>query len=72
MKSKPLHIGQEIQSQLEKQDNTVTWLANQLSIQRPNCYRILRSANINTDRLVIISNVLKYDFFAEYSKRLNF
>lgn len=72
MKQPPVHIGQTILSELNRQDQTIKWLADQLSIQRPNCYRILHSANISTDRLFVISNALQRDFFAEYSKNLTF
>lgn len=70
MNPEPLHIGQAIHAELIKQDRSVSWLADQLGIQRPNCYRILHSANINTDRLLAVSCILRYDFFADYSKRL--
>lgn len=65
-----IHIGELIRAELVRQSKTVTWLADQLAIHRPNCYRILRAKSIDTDLLLRISRMLKHDFFTEYSKRL--
>lgn len=70
MKKSSIHIGQLIRTQLKSQNHTVAWLADKLLIQRPNCYRILRAESIDTDRLLLISQILHHDFFAEYSKCL--
>ena len=67
----PIHVGGLIRSELTRQNKTVAWLADQLAIHRPNCYRILRSKSIDTDLLLRISRILKHDFFAEYSKCIN-
>lgn len=70
--SHPIHIGGLIRTELTRQDKTVVWLADQLAIHRPNCYRILRGKSIDTDLLMRISNAMRHDFFAEYSKKLYF
>lgn len=66
----PIHVGGLIRAELTRQNKTVVWLADQLSIHRPNCYRILRAKSIDTDLLLRISGSLRHDFFAEYSKKL--
>lgn len=68
--SHSIHVGGLIRSKLTRQNKTVVWLADQLTICRPNCYRILRAKSIDTDLLMRISKVMKHDFFAEYSKQL--
>lgn len=68
MKPDPIHVGALIRIELDRQHQTVSWLAQQLSIQRPNCYRILNAQSIHTDQLVRISIVMQHDFFADYSK----
>lgn len=64
----PIHVGGLVRSELARQSKTVVWLADQLAVHRPNCYRILRSKSIDTDLLLRISIAMKHDFFAEYSK----
>lgn len=70
--SPTIHIGSSIRAELTRQQKTIVWLADQLAIHRPNCYRILRGKSIDTDLLMRISNAMKHDFFAEYSKKLYF
>ena len=68
MKSYPTHVGSLVRAELSRQNQTVTWLAQQLGIQRTNCYRILSAQSIHTALLERISVAMKHDFFAEYSK----
>ena len=70
MKKNPIHIGTSIRIQLERRKYTVKWLAQQLGIQRPNCYRLLNASSIQIDTLFRVSQILQYDFFAEYSVQL--
>lgn len=60
---KNIHIGTIIRAQLTKKKLSVVWLASQLGIKRPNCYRILRAGSLQTDLLLRISLVLNHDFF---------
>ena len=60
-----IHIGDMIRGELERQERSVTWLAEQLNMQRPNCYRLLRSQSIPTDQLRQISIIMEHDFFAD-------
>lgn len=65
-----IHIGSVVHAELQKQHRTVTWLAEQLGIMRPNCYRLLHASSLHTDTLLQISVVLHRDFFREYSRAL--
>ena len=67
MKMNPLHVGSLIRVELSRQNQTVTWLAEQLGIERTNCYRFLRAKSLHTDHLARISIVMQHDFFADYS-----
>ncbi len=62
-----IHIGSVVLAELQKQHRTVTWLAQQLGLQRPNCYRLLHASSLHTDTLLQLSLVLHRDFFREYS-----
>lgn len=62
-----IHIGSVVHAELQKQHRTVNWLAEQLGILRPNCYRLLHASSLHTDTLLLISIVLRRDFFREYS-----
>ena len=70
MKPDPVHVGALIRIELNRQHQTVSWLAQQLSIQRPNCYRLLHASTLQTETLFRVSQVLRHDFFADYSAQL--
>ena len=72
MKPYPIHVGSLIRAELTRQDQSVTWLAEQLGIERTNCYRFLRAQSLHTDQLARISIAMQHDFFAECSKALKF
>ncbi len=63
----PIHVGSLIRAELTRQDQSVTWLAEQLGIKRTNCYRFLRAKSLHTDHLARISIVMQHDFVADYS-----
>lgn len=65
-----VHMGNMVRTELERQGKTIAWLAEQLNMQCPNCYRLLRSQSMNTDMLRRVSILLEHDFFADCS-RLN-
>lgn len=65
-----IHIGASIRAELTRQQLTISYLAAELGLHRPNCYRILRNPSIDTEMLLRISQILKHDFFAEYSRKL--
>lgn len=67
----PIHVGSLVRAELSRQHQTVTWLAEQLGIQRTNCYRILNASSIHTEQIARISIAMQHDFFADCSKALN-
>ncbi len=71
MKMYPIHIGSLIRAELSRQHQTVTWLAEQLGIERTNCYRYLRAQSLHTDQLARISIAMQHDFFADLSSQLS-
>ena len=67
MKPYPIHVGSLVRAELSRQNHTVTWLAEQLGIQRSNCYRILHAQSIHTTLLEQVCVAMQHDFFADYS-----
>ena len=67
MKPYPIHVGSLVRAELSRQNQTVSWLANQLSIQRTNCYRILGAQSVHTAMLERLYIALNHDFFADCS-----
>ena len=65
-----MHIGEAIRKELERQEKTVVWLAEQIPCHRTNVYRIFEKDSIDTRTLMRISNILKHDFFADHSIEL--
>ena len=66
-----MHIGRFIREQVDKQEKTVVWLANQLSCSRTNIYKIYERPSIDTGLLLRISQILNYDFFALYTHEVD-
>lgn len=62
-----INIGQSIKNELQKQERSISWLANKLGCNRIAVYRILRKNSIDTALLERISVILNHDFFKEYS-----
>lgn len=67
----PIHVGSLIRIELSRQNQTVTWLAEQLGIERTNCYRFLRAQSLHVDQLACISIAMQHDFFADLSNQLS-
>ena len=59
MKNTPLHVGSLVRAELYKQDQTVSWLAQQLGIKRTNCYRILHAQSIHTSLMEQLSIAMR-------------
>lgn len=70
MKTYQIHVGSLVRAELSRQGKTITWLADQLGVQRTNCYRILYASSLHTVCLEQLSLILKHDFFADYTKQL--
>lgn len=66
-----VHIGKEIKAELQRQGKTVSWLATELHMQRPNIYRIFESPSCDTALLLRLSVILHTDFFRLFSACIN-
>lgn len=66
------HIGELIQKRFRSlpQTYTIEWLAEKLNCRPNNVYNIFRRSSIDTSQLMLISDVLGHDFFADLSKEL--
>lgn len=62
-----INIGQCIKDQMERQERSVTWMAQKLGCNRIAIYRILSKNSIDTALLSRISIILQHDFFKELS-----
>ena len=67
MKRNPIHLGSLVRAELTRQDQSVTWLAEQFGIKRTNCYRILRAQSLHTATVEQLSIAMGHDFFADCS-----
>jgi len=70
--SKKIHIGKRIREVASERNVSAPELAEALFCNRKHIYKIFQKSNINTELLMNISEVLEYDFFAEYGKCLHF
>ena len=66
-----IHIGELIRKEIHKEGRTIKWFAVKLDCERINIYKLLKRPSLNTDLLLRISIILKYDFFDYYSKHLH-
>lgn len=60
-----LEIGQRIQSELAKQQQTVAWLAEQLCMDRTSLYYTFKQKTIDLELLMLISVFLNHDFMQD-------
>lgn len=61
-----IHIGQIIETELHRQERSVTWFANKLYCDRTNVYSIFKRKSIDTELLLRISLILHHNFFNYY------
>ena len=61
-----IHIGQQIEEELRRQERTVTWFARKLCCNRQNVYDIFKRPNVDAELLLRISIVLERNFFDVY------
>ncbi len=66
-----IHIGSLIREELHRQERTVSWFAKHLYCDRSNVYDIFKRANLDTELLFRISQLLQCDFFSHYSHELH-
>lgn len=62
-----VNIGQNIKDELDRQERSISWLAQKLNCNRASVYRILSKNSIDTGVLLLISGILNHDFFHELS-----
>jgi transcriptional regulator with XRE-family HTH domain len=60
-------IGVQIREVVEKRGMTVTEFAKRINKSRENAYSIFSRKTIDTGLLKLISEVLEFDFFKQYS-----
>ena len=61
-----IHIGQIIHKKFKESGLSVAEFASRINRTRGTIYDIFSRKSIDTDLLIIISDVLQYDFFQEY------
>lgn len=66
-----IHIGQVIETELRRQERSVSWFARKLVCDRGTVYAIFQRQSINTDVLLQISKILKVNFFELYIRELS-
>ena len=70
MKKNSIPIGKLISDELERQGQSVQWLADSANTSLQNCYKMLHAESLNTDVLRTLSIVLHHNFFADYAALL--
>ncbi len=58
-----LHIGRLLQQKLRDDERSVTWLALKLNCSRTNIYLMFKKQYIDSEMLMRLSIVMKFDFF---------
>lgn len=66
-----IHIGNLIRDELRRQGHTNAWLAEKIGMTPRTLQRIFNKPSIDTQQLLLISNVLHTDFFKVYSDMTN-
>ncbi|MBE6195844.1 MAG: XRE family transcriptional regulator [Rikenellaceae bacterium] len=65
-----IHIGKLIETELRRQERSVSWFARNLYCERANIYNIFKRQSIDTELLMRISRLLKHNFFNYYYRHL--
>ena len=60
-----LRIGQRIHAELKQQGRTVTWLAQQLNMERTSLYYTFRQSSIDLQLLLRISSFIGHNFLQD-------
>lgn len=66
-----MHIGKRIREVLDESGQSIKWFAQNLCYSRTNVYKIFHKEAIDSDILMKISDLLKHDFFKDYSNELD-
>ena len=62
------HIGTLIRDELNRQQRSVTWFADQINCDRTTCYDIFSRKFVNCEQLEKISIVLRRNFFRDLAE----
>ena len=62
---KDLHIGNMIQSELERQGRSASWLAKSIYCEKSNIYKLFKRESIVVEQLMRISEVMGHDFLKD-------
>jgi len=66
MKYRNIYIGELIKQRFEKENISISQFARAIHCSRANVYNIFRAKSIDIDKLILISDVLNYNFLEEY------
>lgn len=64
-KLKNIHIGSEIRKRLDDSGMSYAEFARRIHCERATLYHLFKCKSIDVERLILISEVLQYDFFHE-------
>ena len=64
------HIGKLIEKEVRKQNLSIAEFGRRINKVRASVYHIFRSASVDSELLLVISLVLKKDYFAPYVAKL--
>ena len=60
-----IHIGNMIQSELERQGRSAAWLAKSIFCEKSNIYKLFKRESISVEHLMRISEVMGHDFLRD-------
>ncbi len=63
-----IDLGRMVRSYLTAHGIKVSWLAEKLSTDRSNCYKILKRKNMDIQLLIRISQIVGHNFVADVAK----
>ena len=66
-----IHIGSEIKKVFEKKGMSISEFSRRLNYSRENVYNIFNRKTIDTGLLLLISEMLEFDFFSLFVQKLN-
>ncbi len=66
-----MHIGQKLKEKLRQDGKSVVWLARELGCHRTNIYNLFEKHSIDTQLLMRISTIMRYNFFDLLSDETN-
>jgi hypothetical protein len=66
-----VHIGQKLKEKLRQDGKSVVWLARELGCHRTNIYNLFEKHSIDTQLLMRISTIMRYNFFDLLSDETN-